>query len=140
MIAMQLDYRFQARIFDSVEIGPVEGGVRVDNYFDGEMIEGELTGARVRGVDQIRIRADGSVVLDIRETIETERGSISADVRGYALPAGGDLFELSGFALFDTAVADFAAYRTAVVAISGTVDMATGTIDVRGRALEPAAA
>ena len=31
----------------------------------------------------------------------------------------------------------FAAYNTAVVAIEGTVDMATGTIAVEGRALEP---
>ncbi|HEX5782699.1 MAG TPA: hypothetical protein VFX80_12300, partial [Solirubrobacteraceae bacterium] len=83
---MNLDYRFEAQLTDTVEIGPVSGGLRLDNYFDGRMTEGELTGARVRGVDQIRIRDDGSVVLDIRETIETYRGAISAGVRGYAIP------------------------------------------------------
>jgi len=50
------------------------------------MTEGELAGARVRGVDQIRSRPDASVALDIRETIETERGAISAGVR--ATPSG----------------------------------------------------
>ena len=30
------------------------------------MTEGDLTGAHVRGVDQITIREDGSVELDIR--------------------------------------------------------------------------
>jgi hypothetical protein len=50
---MSLDYRFEARLTDTVEIGP------------------------------------GSVVLDIRETNETDRGAISADVRGYAIPRSG---------------------------------------------------
>jgi hypothetical protein len=135
---MQLDYRFEARFTDSVEIGPVDGGVRIDNYFDGRMTEGELTGARVRGVDQVRIRDDASVVLDIRETIETDRGAITADVRGYAIPrpATPQLHRITGFALFTTAVPEYADYNTAVVAIDGTVDMATGTIDVTGRALQ----
>jgi hypothetical protein len=135
---MQLDYRFTARFTDSVQIGSVPGGVRVDNLFDGHMTEGELTGARVRGVDQVTIRPDGSVELDIRETIETDRGAISADVRGYALPHpdAPHLHVIKGYALFQTAVPDYAAYNDAVVAVEGTVDMATGEIDVEGRAFD----
>jgi hypothetical protein len=134
---MQLDYRFSARFVDSIQIGPVDGGQRIDNHFDGKMTEGALAGARVRGVDQVRIRPDGSAVLDIRETIETGAGTIAADVRGYALPDPGDprLHRITGFALFSTAVPEYAGYNTAVVAIEGTVDMAAGTIDVRGRAV-----
>lgn len=41
---------------------------------------------------------------------------------------------------FSTAVPEYADYNTADVAIEGTVDMATGTIDVQGRALTAAAA
>jgi hypothetical protein len=132
---MNLDYRFQARLTDTVEIGPVSGGIRLDNYFDGRITAGELAGARVRGVDQIRIRDDGSVVLDIRETIETDRGAISADVRGYAIPdpAAPHVHEIRGFALFDTAVPEYAAYTTAVVAIHGTVDMLTRELEITGR-------
>ena len=132
---MQLDYRFQAHFTDSIAIGAVDGGLRIDNYFDGRMTEGALTGARVRGVDQVRIRDDASVVLDIRETIETDEGAISADVRGYAIPdtAGSPLHRITGFALFTTGVPEYAAYNTAVVAVEGTVDMSTGTIDVEGR-------
>jgi hypothetical protein len=135
---MQLDYRFQARFTDSIQIGPVDGGIRIDNYFDGRMTEGALTGARVRGVDQVRVRDDGSVVLDIRETIETDQGTISADVRGYAIPqpAEPQVHRITGFALFTTAVQEYAGYNTAVVAIEGTVDMSTGTIDVAGHALK----
>ena len=134
---MQLDYRFQARLTDSIEIGPVDGGVRVDNYFDGLMTEGPLAGARVRGVDQIRIRDDASVVLDIRETIETDHGTIAADVRGYAIPQpdAPHLHRITGFALFTTAVPEYTDYNTAVIPIEGLVDMAAGTIDVEGRAL-----
>jgi hypothetical protein len=139
---MSLDYRFEARLTDTVEIGAVSGGVRLDNYFDGRMTDGELAGARVRGVDQIRIRDDGSVVLDIRETIETDRGAISADVRGYAIPDPGapNVHEIRGFALFDTSVPEYAVYNTAVVAIHGTVDMATRELEITGRALSHAAA
>ncbi len=136
---MNLDYRFQAHFTDSVEVGPIDGVVRIDNYFDGAMTEGELAGARVRGVDQVAVRADGSVVLDIRETIETERGAISADVRGYAIPDADapHLHTLRAFALFNTAVPEYTAYNTAVVAVTGTVDMAAGTIAVTGRATAP---
>jgi hypothetical protein len=132
---MQLDYRFTARLTDSVEIGPVAGGVRVDNHFDGHMTEGELTGARVRGVDRITIRPDGSVELDIRETIEADRGAIAADVRGLALPHpdAPHLHVIKGYALFQTAAPDLARYNDAVMAIEGTVDMSTGEIDVEGQ-------
>jgi hypothetical protein len=136
---MPLDYRFEARFTDSVQIGPVDGGVRVDNYFDGHMTEGPLTGARVRGVDHIRIREDATAVLDVRETIETREGTIAADVRGYAVPEADAPHRLRvhGFALFQTALPDYAEYNSAVVEIGGTADIAAGTIDIRGRALHP---
>ena len=79
---MKLDYRFEARLTDTVAIGPVDGGVRADNYFDGVVTEGELAGARVRGIDQIRIREDASVVL------EGEVEAVVGDARA-RLRAGG---------------------------------------------------
>jgi hypothetical protein len=133
---MNLDDRFQARLTESVELGVIDGGVRIDNYFDGEITEGELAGARVRGVDQIRIRPGGSVALDIRETIEAELGAIGADVRGYALPnpEAPHLHTIHGFALFTTGVPEYAAYNTALVEIEGTVDMITRELVIEGRA------
>ena len=96
---------------------PSTAAFGVDNYFDGVMTDGALTGARVRGVDQVRIREDGSAVLDIRETIETDLGAIAADVRGYAMPTADapNLHTITGFALFSTAVPEYAAYNMAVV-------------------------
>jgi hypothetical protein len=136
---MNLDYRFMARLTESVELGLLDGGLRVDNYFDGHITDGELAGARVRGVDQIQIRDNGSVALDIRETIEAELGAIGADVRGYAIPRpdAPHLHAISGFALFSTGVPEYAAYNTAVLAIEGTVDMATRELVIEGRAFAP---
>jgi hypothetical protein len=72
------------------------------------------------------------VVLDIRETIETDRGAISADVRGYAIPTpdAPHVHEIRGFALFDTDVPEYAAYTTAIVAIHGSIDMATRELEI----------
>jgi hypothetical protein len=71
-------------------------GVRVDVSFAGP-IKGRVIGS-VRGVDYLRMRADGRVDLDIRATIETSDGhriGFSAD--GVAAPRPGepiaDLFE-----------------------------------------------
>ena len=51
---MNLDYRFRARLTETVELGPVDGGIRVDNYFASRMTHGELVGPRPRR-DQICI-------------------------------------------------------------------------------------
>jgi hypothetical protein len=85
-----------------------------------------------------RLRDARAATLDIRETIETERGAISADVRGYAIPHPGapHLHTIEGFALFRTAVPEYSAYNTAVVAIEGTVDMAQRAITIEGRTLD----
>src|SRR3990172_1673152 len=55
-------------------------GVRLDVAFEGRAI-GRLTG-RVRGVDYLRLRADGRIDLDIRAILETNDGrriALSAD-------------------------------------------------------------
>ena len=60
-------------------------GVRIDVAFEGRA-KGRLTG-RVRGIDYLRMRADGRVDLDIRAIVETEDGhrvALSAD--GVAMP------------------------------------------------------
>jgi len=59
-------------------------GARVDVAFAGP-IKGRVTGS-VRGVDYLRIRADGRIDLDTRATIETNDGhriGLSADGVGH---------------------------------------------------------
>ena len=60
-------------------------GVRIDVAFEGHA-RGRLAG-RVRGIDYLRMRADGRIDLDIRAVVETENGrriALSAD--GVVMP------------------------------------------------------
>ncbi len=49
------------------------------------------------------------------------------------------MHEIRGFALFDTAVPEYAAYNTAVVAIHGSVDMTTRELEITGPAVSAVA-
>ena len=71
-------------------------GARVDVAFEGRA-QGRLAG-HVRGVDYLRLRADGRVDLDIRATIETDDGHrIALCADGVGVPRAtepiGDLCE-----------------------------------------------
>lgn len=107
-------------------------GVRVDVAFEGRAT-GRLAG-RVRGVDYVRMRADGRVDLDIRATVETDDGhrvALAAD--GVAVPRAGspvsDLFENVSLA---TAAPAYAWVNTRQVWGRGTVDLSTGKIRIEG--------
>ena len=60
---MEAVYRFEATLTESVPVGLVPEGVRLDVHFEGEVVEGALTGARVRGIDYLLLRADGVGVI-----------------------------------------------------------------------------
>ena len=103
-------------------------GARVDVAFAG-LATGRLTGT-VKGVDYLRIRADGRIDLDIRATIETKDGcriALSAD--GVGTPRAtepiADLFEN---VRLTTAVDSYAWVTTRQVWAVGTVNFATGRI------------
>jgi hypothetical protein len=105
-------------------------GARVDVAFEGRA-QGRLAG-HVRGVDYLRLRADGRVDLDIRATIETDDGcriALSAD--GVAVPRTtepiGDLCENVSLS---TAAADYAWVNTRQIWGLGTVNFATGKIHI----------
>lgn len=103
-------------------------GVRVDVAFEGHAT-GRLAG-RVRGVDYLRMRADGRIDLDIRAIIETGDGhriALAAD--GVAtLRAGEPIADLSENVGLSTAAAGYAWVNTRQVWAVGTVNLATGKI------------
>ena len=99
------------------------------------MTEGELAGAHVRRVGQIRIRPDGSVALDIRETIETDRAALGGRPRLRRSRSRPNVHEIRGFALCSTGAHEYAAHDTAVAAINGTVEMATRELVITSRAV-----
>jgi hypothetical protein len=107
-------------------------GVRIDVAFEGRAV-GRLAG-RVRGIDYLRMRADGRIDLDIRAVIETENGrriALSAD--GVAMPRVAepiaDLFENVSLS---TAAEDYVWVNTRQVWAAGTVNLAAGKIHIDG--------
>jgi len=107
-------------------------GARFDVAFEGRA-KGRLSG-RVRGVDYLRLRADGRFDLDIRVTIETDDGhriALSAD--GVALPRAGepvvDLFENVSLT---TAAVDYAWVNSRQIWAPGTVHLVAGKIHIEG--------
>lgn len=107
-------------------------GARFDVAFEGRA-KGRLSG-RVRGVDYLRMRADGRVDLDIRAIFETEDGhriALSAD--GVGVPRVtepiADLFEN---VRLSTAAANYAWVNTRQIWAPGTVNMAAGKVHIDG--------
>jgi hypothetical protein len=107
-------------------------GARFDVAFAGP-VKGRVSGS-LRGVDYLRMRADGRIDLDIRATIETNDGhriGLSAD--GVAAPRAGepiaDLFENVRLI---TAAADYGWVHTRQTWGVGHVNLASGKIHVEG--------
>ncbi len=105
-------------------------GLRFDVGFEGKA-KGRLSG-RVRGVDYLRMRADGRMDLDIRATIETDDGiriSLSAD--GVAvMRAAEPVADLCENVALTTAAADYEWVNTRQIWAPGTVNLATGKIHI----------
>ena len=103
-------------------------GVRIDVAFEGHA-KGRLAG-RVRGVDYVRMRADGRVDLDIRATIETEDGrriALSAD--GVGVPRAAEpIADLWENVRLSTAAESYAWVNTRQIWAFGTVNFATSKI------------
>lgn len=105
-------------------------GARFDVAFEGRA-KGRLSG-RVRGVDYLRVRADGRIDLDIRATIETDdahRIALSAD--GVGVPhAGEPIAELCENVRLTTAAPNYAWVNTRQIWGPGTVNLAAGKVHI----------
>jgi uncharacterized protein DUF3237 len=105
-------------------------GARFDVAFEGNAT-GRLSG-RVRGVDYLRMRADGRIDLDIRATIETADGSrvgLSADGAAVLRP-GEPIADLCENVALTTAAGGYAWVNTHQIWGVGSVNMATGKIHI----------
>ena len=105
-------------------------GARFDVAFAGRA-KGRLSGA-VRGVDYLRLRADGRFDLDIRATIETGDGAriaLSADEVALAQP-GNPVAELRENVSLTTAAEAYAWVNASQIWGAGTVNLATGKIHI----------
>jgi hypothetical protein len=108
-------------------------GARFDVYVEGAATGGKLSGT-VRGVDYLRVRADGRMELDIHAEITTAGGEkISVKADGVCNPRKdssiSDLKEnITLFSSYD----NYTWVNTLQVWGIGTVDLATGQIQVKG--------
>jgi hypothetical protein len=105
-------------------------GARFDVAFEGNAT-GRLAG-RVRGVDYLRMRADGRICLDIRVTIETSDGSrigLSADGVAVLRP-GEPIADLCENVTLTTAAVGYAWVNTHQIWGAGSVNLATGKIHI----------
>jgi hypothetical protein len=107
-------------------------GARFDVAFEGR-VSGRLSG-QVRGVDYLRMRADGRIDLDIRATIATDDGcriALSAD--GVGVPRPGEpiagLFENVSLT---TAAVNYAWVNSRQIWAPGTVNLAVGKVHIDG--------
>ncbi|MEP7367975.1 MAG: DUF3237 family protein [Acidobacteriota bacterium] len=105
-------------------------GARFDVAFEGNAT-GRLSG-RVRGVDYLRMRADGRIELDIRATIETADGfriALSAD--GVAVMRPGEpIADLCENVSLTTAAASYEWVNTRQIWAPGSVNLASGKIHI----------
>ena len=105
-------------------------GARFDVAFEGRA-KGRLSG-RVRGVDYLRMRADGRIDLDIRATIETEDGhriALSAD--GVGVPRATEpIADLCENVILTTAAVNYTWVNTRQVWAPGTVNLPAGKVHI----------
>lgn len=114
-------------IFTGRENVPLQGA-QFDVTLAGS-IKGRVAGS-LRGVDYLRVRADGRRELDLRGTIETNDGhriAFSAD--GVGTPRGGEpIVDLAVKILLTTAAAAYGWVNARPAWGTGYADLATGKI------------
>ena len=114
---------------------PPPEGARFDVPFDGASVGPKLRG-KVRGVDYLRVRADGRFELHIRAEITTDDGQkISLHGDGVALPQQGS--PIAGLRENVTLFTSSKAYswvNALQVWGTGTVDLAEQVVRIKGYA------
>jgi hypothetical protein len=129
--------------------------VRFDAHFEGRVVEGELTGVTVTGVDSLRFRADGVGVLDACEVIMPDGDCVEVRIGGYCIPPAGVTlpspeimlapdFEwpevelpLHGYATFATGAQPWQHLNHTVGTFNGIANPGAGTLLVEAHALVP---
>ncbi|SFH84169.1 DUF3237 family protein [Bradyrhizobium sp. Gha] len=94
-------------------------------------IKGRMTGT-IRGIDYMRVRADGRRELDLRATIETEDGSrIAFSADGVGTPRDGEpIVDLAVKIDLTTAAAGYAWINARPAWGAGYANLATGKIHI----------
>jgi len=114
-------------------VAPPPEGARFDVAFDGASVGPRLKG-KVKGVDYLRVRADGRFELHIHAEIRTEDGqAIALHADGVALPEkGSPIAGLRENVTLFTSSKDYAWVNGLQVWGTGTVNLAEGVVHIKG--------
>jgi hypothetical protein len=150
-IRTELIYRFEAQLSDLYPVGRFAEGIRFHNSFEGRIVAGPFTGARLFGLDHFTLRPDGVGVIEAPEIIDTGDTRVALYVRGYVVPPEGlefpgldavesphfefpDVpFRVTASGLIQTADPSYAHLNQTVAVIEGEVNMATGALAIEAR-------
>jgi hypothetical protein len=131
-----VDYGASADALWSGQVSPPREGARIDFYLEGPVIGPNLKGT-ISGVDYLYFRADGSAQLHIHAEITTEEGKkIALAAGGIAVPKeGSSVCQLRENVTLLTNHRELAWVNALQIWATGTVDVATGQVRVKGYAV-----
>ena len=145
-------YAFRASVTGVSPVGLTPSGVRLDAQFAGRITEGPLTGCTIEGIDYLLIRPDGVGVIDARALV-SDGNRVIAAVRaaGYVFPPSlvPDLavladpafqwpdedLPLHGAHFWELADGGLSRAASTVYSFNGTLNVATGALEVSGHSL-----
>lgn len=146
-------YAFRASVTGASPIGLTPSGVRLDAQFTGRITDGPLTGCTVEGIDYLLIRPDGVGVIDARQLVSDGNRVIAAvraagyvfapslvpDLVVLADPAfqwPDEDLPLHGAHFWELAdAAGFSRAASTVYGFNGTLNVATGALEISGHSL-----
>lgn len=152
----ELVYRFQGQLGELYPVGLFDDGIRFHNQFEGRVVDGPFAGGRIFGLDQFLLRPDGIGEIVAPEVIDDGEHRVSLEVRGYLVPPAGAPapplaavlepgfafpdaeFRVTASAIVATTSPRHAHLNNKVVVVEGTVNMATGAMDVSAYTAETA--
>jgi Protein of unknown function (DUF3237) len=133
MVTRVVEYGAPFEAIVSRQSPPPAEGARVDVYFEGPVTGAKLSGS-VKGVDYLKLRADGRFELDIYAEITTEDGKkIALAADGVALGQA-PFLQLRQSVKLTSSHPEHAWVNPIQIWASGTVDLEKGEIRVKGYA------
>jgi hypothetical protein len=128
-----IDYGVTLDALMSGRVTPPPEGARFDVPFEGDATGPRLKG-RVTGVDHLRVRADRRFELHLHARFDTDDGArVALFADGVAIPReGSSVADLRENVTLSTSFKEYAWVNLLQVWASGTVDLATLTVKLRG--------
>lgn len=124
-------YEAKIKLLDSLEIGPVPEGRRLNAPFTGNLTGPNMHG-KIEGIDYVLIRPDGVGVLHIHAILTTDGGDIiSIGGSGLMTAAPDGRFAIKAALTFQTASKELAWLNSIQAVEDGFADLTTSELNVK---------